>query len=379
MFDSFTTQLKTFAMSVDSVDEDMMKRVGEAVYNYMKECLGTCYHEIAIHDPSFRAESEDDQVLQIKFCRYRRRIGGLARLTSDSGEIRSQKAYAFLKGKQVWLNVDSAEDFLRSAQSGEALSVVPDTIEDLPDYRCYEDDGDGIAKTAILFPLRYMERKIGVATIEFGTQMDFSRDVRDQLAVICDSVAKICGRFIDTNNNKNDTHRAFEEIMRSVDFKDCGLRSKPVVFLSYSHDADKDVVGAIKTVVYDDEVRDRITIYDWSAETEPGPISSQIVDQIRASRIGVCYLSEKAGDGRYQDNPNVLFEAGMFHVLRGNSGSHLEGWLPIRENPEISSPLPFNFAGDRVLVVPRTGDRLNEPLFLERLQQHFDRLLGISR
>lgn len=375
MFDSFTNQLKTFAMSVDSIDDDMLKRVGEALYDYMSDVLAVCYYEVAIDDPNVRSDHENDPVLHVKFCSNSDRIGSLVRLMRDDGNIRTQKAYAYTKGKHICLQMTVQDGLLRTAAT-EDVAIVPDDLDELPDYACYTGSNDGTAKTAITIPLRYMERKIGVATIEFPVMVEYNQEVREQLQVVCDSVAKICGRFIDTKNNKHDTQRAFAEIVRAVDFKSCGLRSKPVVFLSYSHIADPVVLGAIKEVVHHEDWSDKIAIYDWANDTDPGPISSQIVDQIRASRIGICYLSEKRDDGTFSDNPNVLFEAGMFHVLRGNAGSNLEGWLPIRENSELCGQLPFNFAGDRALIVPRNGEGLNEPLFKERFRQHLERLIG---
>ncbi len=82
------------------------------------------------------------------------------------------------------------------------------------------------------------------------------------------------------------------------------------------------------------------------------------------------------GEVRFADNPNVLFEAGMFHILRRNRGDQLEGWLPIREDNEFTTEVPFNFAGDRILVVPRNKGELNEPRFVEMLNKHMRRLLG---
>ena len=44
----------------------------------------------------------------------------------------------------------------------------------------------------------------------------------------------------------------------------------------------------------------------------------------------------------------------MLHELRDDPGdSDAARWIPVREGMEISTPLPFDFAGDRILVVPR--------------------------
>ena len=380
MFDSFTTQLKTFAMSVDAIDDPMLDQVGRALYDYMTKGINTCYHEIAVHEPNFEQGSDGarDQALQIRFCRYRRRIGQFARLTSEDGAIRSQKAYAFLRSKRLWLCVSSPDDLLRGC-APEDVAVTPADLADLPAYRCYEDDRDGLAKTAVMMPLTYQDRAIGVATIEFASLIEHSRQAREQLQTICDSIARICGRYLDTRSTKADTQRAFGEIMSSVKFEECDLLpAKPLVFLSYPKAADGAVVGLIKEVLDSDKFCGQIAVYDWESDANHGTISSHIVDQIRNSRFGICYFSERRDDGSFADNANVLFEAGMFHVLRGNTGSHLDGWLPIREDAAVAGDLPFNFAGDRVVIVPRGGDGVNRQSFVDQLERHLSRLFGIT-
>ncbi|MES9988398.1 MAG: hypothetical protein AB2552_03705 [Candidatus Thiodiazotropha endolucinida] len=42
----------------------------------------------------------------------------------------------------------------------------------------------------------------------------------------------------------------------------------------------------------------------------------QLLNELGTCRYGVCYLSERIPDAQpalYQDNPNVVFEAGMLH------------------------------------------------------------------
>ena len=102
------------------------------------------------------------------------------------------------------------------------------------------------------------------------------------------------------------------------------------LFLSYSARADPAVIGELKRVLGSDKYAERIKVDDWETAARPGPITPQIVDSVRASRFGICYLSELDQDARcdgrrFKDNPNVLFEAGMFHVLRHNRGDSLHG------------------------------------------------------
>lgn len=99
----------------------------------------------------------------------------------------------------------------------------------------------------------------------------------------------------------------------------------------------------------------------WDESKEIGSLKDQIYSSIKACVFGVCYLSEKISGAeeqvlRFQDNPNVLFEAGMMqmlHELRKEPASAPSRWIPIREDNKFTTPAPFDFATDRMIIVPR--------------------------
>jgi len=108
-----------------------------------------------------------------------------------------------------------------------------------------------------------------------------------------------------------------------------------------------------------------------AADPEPGDINEKLLKEISTCRYGVCYFSEPAAEGeafQYRDNLNVVFEAAMLHALTNDITAAPKGWLPIREK---SSPsLPFDFASQRLLMVPRGAqNELNVDLFLSELRQ----------
>jgi hypothetical protein len=57
----------------------------------------------------------------------------------------------------------------------------------------------------------------------------------------------------------------------------------------------------------------------------------------------------------YRDNPNVLFEAGMLQALTNAPSAEPVGWIPVREDVRFSGPPPFDVAGERLVVVPRSN------------------------
>ena len=85
-----------------------------------------------------------------------------------------------------------------------------------------------------------------------------------------------------------------------------------------------------------------------------GNIILQLIEVIGRCRFGICYFSEKGEDGRYFDNPNVIFEAGMFHGKTSGLGGVASAWIPIREK---ESPDPFfDIAQERIVEVERDED-----------------------
>ena len=81
-------------------------------------------------------------------------------------------------------------------------------------------------------------------------------------------------------------------------------------------------------------------------------------------------------DDRFLDNPNVLFEAGMLHVCRENTADSIKGWIPIREDAERTTPIPFNFAGDSVLIVPRESNAFSSEEFYLDLSARLNSILA---
>jgi hypothetical protein len=54
---------------------------------------------------------------------------------------------------------------------------------------------------------------------------------------------------------------------------------------------------------------------------------------------------------QYVDNPNALFEAGMYYGLCAEEGGITSAWIPVREKD--SPECPADFRDELMLVVPR--------------------------
>jgi hypothetical protein len=151
--------------------------------------------------------------------------------------------------------------------------------------------------------------------------------------------------------------------------------AKPQIFVASSSQADQQVMAVVKQVL--NEVKDKLAVVMWSDIAKAGTITVHIVEEITKSRYGLCYFSEPANSGgkkRYQDNPNVIFEAGMLHSLTNSPVTVPEAWVPIREDD--SPPAPFDFAAERIAIVPREQDgKLIREEFKDQLRLRLAALL----
>ncbi len=110
---------------------------------------------------------------------------------------------------------------------------------------------------------------------------------------------------------------------------------------------------------------------------QPGNINRQLLEAIASARYGICYFSQKVGDGAYIDNVNVVFEAGMFHGRVDEITPVPASWVPIRE--QQSPDLPFDFAQERILWVERTRTgKLRTKSFATAMRRNLDALLATA-
>ena len=139
-------------------------------------------------------------------------------------------------------------------------------------------------------------------------------------------------------------------------------------------------MGLIREILRDPKYSEEYDVVFWENINKPGDINTHILEAINTSQYGVCYLSEKIEDAPpgtplYRDNTNVVFEAGMLYALTNDPHAQPDHWLLIRE--QDSTGVPFDFATQRILLVPRFDDgSLNENSFRSGLK---DRLAGLLK
>jgi hypothetical protein len=345
---------------VDIVDDSTLNETRRIIYEYLQSELDAATFEVFLSSwvdnaPGLRtswSSANRDFTTTIK---------------GDDNKYTSQLAVSLDTGNPLWI-VNPEREPLRSAES---YVDQWSRVIDLPPYKPPINED---LFTSIVIPMRRPSNRIlGVIALESATYLDIAEYSRSELELLADAL----GVLIDLDDlnqmQTQGTRDAIGNLRRIKDTVVFPQIAKPQLFLAFSAAADQEVVGVLVEVL--EEFDSQLRVVQWDQIEDSGTITSQLAEEITTSRFGICYLSEPEDNtGRFADNPNVIFEAGMLHALAVLSAQERSGWIPIREEKSLATP--FDFAGERIEVVPRAaGDRLNEARFRARLRARIENLL----
>jgi hypothetical protein len=359
---TFGSHLQHFARSVDIVDEQTLEDARNLVHEYILEELDAAYFELAT------VHMVDDAVgLRTRWSSESKDFSTTIR-TAEGG-YSSQLAACFDAGRPLWIVSPEREPLRRATSYVDRWSGVTA----LPAYKA---PMDGDLFTSIVLPMRRPnDRILGVMCLESAKYLDIAEFDTGELDLLADALGVLLDLRELHEVQTQGTRDAIRNLRRIKDIVVFPQLAKPQIFLAFSARADPEVVGVLGEVLKG--FSNRLRVVQWNRIADSGTITAQIADAIATSRFGLCYLSEPRADGDrgYADNPNVLFEAGMLHALEALSIQERTGWIPVRE--EDSPPLPFDFAGERVELVPRDADgHVNEERFRSKLRARIERLLA---
>ncbi len=270
-------------------------------------------------------------------------------VVGKDGHASSPITYAYLHRKPIWLTKDGGECL------GESTTSYVDSwslAEDLPEYK---PSAEISARTSILIPLEYGSRVFGVLELEFEECLPLTENAKLQLRLMAASAARVFWLHETSQVRSSSTLRAFKELEKTPARGRSPIEVR-TVFLSTPEHSDDAVTTIIRAVL--EEFAGLFEVKFWKTESLTGDIKQQVREALLGCEFGVCYLSEEAPEGtepRFRDNPNVIFEAGMLQAMHEarKDGTTTSRWIPVREAEPFSTPLPFNFATDRVVQVPR--------------------------
>lgn len=365
-------QFNQFALAINSVDEATFFDMEGFFYELVRHGLGANYYEVCIGNSNQSGRGLEEN-LQVLWCSKSEYKNSHPRLLNPDSSYFSQKSYVYLTGRPLWLTAKNKAKLLIESHKDEIESQWKEHQE-IPDYRDFDEPGN--SKSSIVVPLKFLNRRIGVFVLEFPNVLLFNAGARDEIVKLASTLSILIERKALAKNNELDTLNAFKSFRKQAveDLAQIilpGIKNK--VFFAYPKNSDERVIAKIVSTI-NNRFSDSIELIKWEDVHDLGNITQTIVEAVKSAKFGICYLSERVEEEGakfpYRDNLNVLFEAGMMHILQG---SNMLGWLPIRESDELSGTPPYDLIVERRITLERSEEgNLND----NALQVELENFLG---
>lgn len=358
MLSSFAKELKQFSLSVDIVNDTVLNHIGTLLEDYFKNSLQANTYEIRV--PVASGTTGERYLGTLWSCDGQQFT---TPLHYEDGSIRGHTSYAVLYNKPIWV-VASDKGYLQP--DGEYLDLWSN-VKDLPKYRGW---GDQNLRTSIIVP--FGSPAIGFLNVEFSNYLEPTISAQEDFQEIARSVEilyQLCHAY---QTQAKNTEKAVRSINTRVS------RSpllKATIFFAFPSRADSEIIGIVKSILAN--YSESLDVVSWDEMQGAGNIHAQMRKAIVTAEYGICYFSQpNESSNQFVDNPNVVFEAGMFHALTSSSDGESR-WIPIRE--EHSGTPPFDFAADRILNIRRnTEGKLNKQAIQAELSKRLEALLGLE-
>jgi hypothetical protein len=335
---TFAEELYHFAQSVDILTDDQVRNIRDIVYRFAHEKIGADTVEVCI-------ETSVMGLPGLTYTWYPDATAPSSHTIRNSDDSYfGQTSYVYDNNICLWI-VAAGQGRLEDCPQYRNLWPETNGNDDkIPVYIPYTKNLD--IKTSIILPLRAGGRAMGVLNIEFVRYVTFYERLKYELEQIRSAIEILIAIEAASKSNRRNTQNAINRLSEMA--TDTQPVSEPSIFLAYPGKFDKEVLGVIEEVLH--EVLPWVRKIDWQEIDKTGNITQQIISGITEATYGIVYFSEITEEGHFQDNANVLFEAGMFHALANKPDKEPKKWIPIRED---GSPIPFNFASERMIVVKR--------------------------
>jgi hypothetical protein len=363
----FGQRIYQFVLSIDIVDRETFHDLCKLIQSYVVDELKVAYFSVL-------GESTVNDRLGLQTLWSTREELPSYTIDKESGYA-THSAYVFGENKPLWI-VSASQQPLQTAQDYKDMWFGS---EDLPHYSTLIQEE---VRTSVMHPLTIAGRPVGV--VEFATEkyVEPTPASLEETSLLARVIAKAYQMYEVSRVQRDNTKRALRMLEESRQQESWTRLALPQIFVAYpgterleeETQADhKEVIKIIRDVIR--EFKDKLQIVFWEDMMEAGSINAQVIGQITGSDFGLPYFSEPLKRGKYQDNPNVLFEAGMMQALTNTLGAQLKGWIPVRE--KASPSIPFDIAAERILVVERTDDgTLNKAGFTKSLRARVKALIG---
>lgn len=343
--------LEAFVRAVDNVSAEVEEKVRDTIATYIGDRLN---YEVLIQETYTRGATSSME-LNPRWGSYGKQNLGNIVLPPPGGPYNGHAEYCFCEDKDIWIYAKGG-GLLRDAASYDDVYGN----KDLPRYRAYPREE---SRVSIVRPIRNEDdgRPLGVLTIESRDSLKYSRGAETILAQLGRIISVAVRSARESRLNAANTLRAARELHGWAENSGtfAKLCQKPLIFQAHSSRAPTDLLDIVSEAVTSLSAISAagqglgFEHRTWKDSSYPKDIMADFFDTLRKSIAGIAYLSEPAesAPGRFSDNPNVLYEAGIMHGL----GEPFRGYLLIREANSISD-FPFDIAQKRSVIVQRDRD-----------------------
>ncbi len=369
MSNTFAEQLVRFVQAVDYVDDRNFDDIRQLVDDYASKTLNIQVTRLMV-----ASGNSGRQVLQAYGMAKERQYMPID-IRNHNGEYGGQTCYAYNKQIPLWIisHPDEDQELRKCNRYQNKWDLNAPLQNDFPQYR---ETGSEPISTSIIVPLKdNAHRVFGVFNFETTDRLQITDIAKKELKGLAYALATAYLANLSTNTNQARTTKSLATLGNLLQ-NPLPKLTKPKIFLASSTRAAEDVIESVKEVLCREEYEKRFEMVYWKNMNRPGNINQHLIDELSRCRYGICYLSEQLENSAhlFQDNPNVVFEAGMLHGRSDVDSPRPASWIPIRE--ENSPTPPFDIASERTIIVPR-NDRgeLDELLFKSELEK---RLVGLD-
>lgn len=366
--ETFGKYLERFSLSVDIVREETKTRVINLIREYLDEILDIKF--ITFH---VAGEYGDG----IGLFTTNLIVGGAVLqahgIRDNQENYCSQVALAFDQKKPLWI-VSTRQQELQTAK------VLQDLWSEISEQEIppYSKSSDFPSKTSIIIPINDVQNKtIGVINLESTEYHEISDFLKQEIQLVAKCIKKIYFRHEAYSEQRKDTEQAIDSLSKIKSQKEylTFKEKKSKVFLASSSRAENDVIGEIRSLFEDFEDYE---LEFWESDFGTGIINLELLEKIKICNHGIFYLSEPVGDKdskpQYDDNKNVLIEAGMMSA----KSNQFENLIIIRETDSVN-PTPFDIQPIKTIYVPRNrSSKLNNHRFIDELTTLIERMLFID-
>ena len=358
---TFGDYLLQFGLTIDIVDDRTFNDFMDIVDDYVRDYLNIDFLSLKIKNISdinvgLHAVKGHDE-------------GKTISIKNESGEITGQTAYAFVNKLPLWITDENQKDL----KDGSAYHI--DLWNKKTGFPQVSKHKKPKVKTSIIVPIIRDNEAVGAVEFETKQYIEATATAKNELEKIANTISRVHYLHRSFKAQSENTHTAIRSLKTYLSKRSWPGLTKPQIFVAFPAKGEPDVIGKMKSVL--DSFKGRANVMFWDNCNDSGKVDKQIIEAIAKSKFGVCYFSEPTPEGspyRYFDNPNVIFEAGMFQSLTNSPGEKPIGWVPIRE--QDSPPPPFDYGSERILQIKRLkGNSLNEQTFATNLKKRISNLL----